>query len=76
MITFVVLHNMCQFNGDEYVDEDEVLEQVLRQERKTRQKRKRQRKSFPWCKSNKACSRKLYWQQLLTNQQNACIYEK
>ena len=51
---------MCQFSGDEYVDEDEVLEQVLRQERKARQKRKRQRKSFPWCKSNKACSRKLY----------------
>ena len=60
MITFVVLHNMCQFNGDEYVDEDEVLEQVLRQEHQARQKRKRQRKSFPWCKSNKACSRKLY----------------
>ena len=30
-MTCVVLHNMCQLNGDEYLDEDEVLKQVLRQ---------------------------------------------
>ena len=31
IMTCVVLHNMCQLNGDEYLDEDEVLKQVLRQ---------------------------------------------
>ena len=31
---------MCQCNGDKYLDEDEVLEQVLRQKREARQRRR------------------------------------
>lgn len=30
IITCIVLYNMCQFSSHEYLDEDEVLEQVLR----------------------------------------------
>ena len=30
IITCIVLYNMCQFNRHKYLDEDEVLEQVLR----------------------------------------------
>ena len=38
---------MCQFNGDKYLDEDEVLEQVLRQESEARQRRRRQNSASP-----------------------------
>ena len=38
---------MCQFNGDKYLDEDEVLEQVLRQESEVRQRRRRQNNASP-----------------------------
>ena len=40
---------MCKFIGDKYLDEDEVLEQVLRQEREaknTAQKKKFSTKDF------------------------------
>ena len=47
IITCVVLHNMCQFNGDQYLDEDEFLEQALRQEREARQRRRRQSNANP-----------------------------
>ena len=47
IITCVVLHNMYQFNGDEYLDEDEVLEQVLRQECEAKQRRRRQNNANP-----------------------------
>ena len=38
---------MCLFNADEYLDEDEVLEQVLRQEREAKQRRRRQNNANP-----------------------------
>ena len=47
IITHVVLRNMCQFNGDKYLDEDEVLEQVLRQESEARHRRRRQNNASP-----------------------------
>ena len=47
IITCVALRNMCQLNRDEYLDEDEVLEQVLRQERKAKQRRRRQNNANP-----------------------------
>ena len=40
-ITCCVLHNICQMNKDEYIDDDGILEDVLRQEWEARQ-RKRQ----------------------------------
>ena len=33
IITYCVLHNICQKRGDLYVDDDEVLENVLINER-------------------------------------------
>ena len=47
IITCVALRNMCQFSRDEYLDENEVLEQVLRQEREARQRRRRQNNANP-----------------------------
>ena len=47
IIICVVLHNMCQFNGDKYLDEDEVLQQVLRQEREAGQRSWRQNNTNP-----------------------------
>ena len=52
IITHVVLLNMCQFNGDKYLDEDEVLEQVLRQESELRQRRRRQNSASPSSAAN------------------------
>ena len=42
IITCVVLHNMCHFNGDKYLNEYEVLEQLFRQEREAKQRTRRQ----------------------------------
>ena len=47
IITCVVLHNMCQFHGDKYLDEDKDLEQFLRQGREARQRRSRQNNANP-----------------------------
>ena len=43
---------MCHFNGDKYLDEDEVLEQVLRQEREAKQRRRRQNNANPFPGAN------------------------
>lgn len=43
IITCVVLHNMRLLNQDEYLDEDDVLDQVLRQEREAREIKSRQK---------------------------------
>ena len=52
---------MCQFNADQYSDEDEVLDQVLRPEREAKQRRRQNNANpSPWCKSNKTCFRKVY----------------
>ena len=40
VITCCVLHNICQMNKDEYIDNDGILEEVLRQEREARQRRR------------------------------------
>ena len=34
-----MLHNICQQNHDDYIDEDDVLENVLEQERRERRNR-------------------------------------
>ena len=34
-----MLHNICQQNHDDYIDEDDVLENVLEQERRERRHR-------------------------------------
>ena len=39
IITCCVLHNICQQNHDNYMDDDDVLENVLEQERKERRNR-------------------------------------
>ena len=40
VITCCVLHNICQMNKDEYIDDDGILEDVLRQEWEARQRRR------------------------------------
>ena len=35
-----VLHNICQMNKDEYIDDDGILEEVLRQEWEAGQRRR------------------------------------
>ena len=39
IITRCVLHNICQQNHDNYIDDDDVLENVLEQERRERRNR-------------------------------------
>ena len=39
IITCCVLHNICQQNHDNYIDDDDVLENVLEQERRERRNR-------------------------------------
>ena len=39
IITCCVLHNICQMNGDKYIDDDEVLNLVIRNERRARRMR-------------------------------------
>ena len=39
VITCCVLHNICQRHGDQYVDDDEILDLVIAHERRVRQKR-------------------------------------
>ena len=39
IITCAVLHNICQINNEEYIDDDGVLENILRFEREARQRR-------------------------------------
>jgi len=40
IISCCVLHNICQNNNDLYEDEDELLDQIIRQERQQRQRRR------------------------------------
>ena len=40
VITCCVLHNICQMNKDEYINDDGILEEVLRQKREARQRRR------------------------------------
>ena len=40
IITCCTLHNICQINNDKYIDNDEVLEGILRQERASRRRRR------------------------------------
>ena len=37
VMTCVILHNLCQSRKDEYIDDDLVLDEVIRQERLARQ---------------------------------------
>ena len=39
VITCCVLHNICQQNHDNYIDDDDVLENVLEQERREKRNR-------------------------------------
>ena len=36
IITCVMLHNICQIAGDDYVDHDNILETIIAQEQRTR----------------------------------------
>ena len=38
MIACSVLHNICQENGEEYIDMDDVLAEILRNEREARRR--------------------------------------
>lgn len=40
IVTCCVLHNICQINKDDYVDDDGLLENILRNEREARQRRR------------------------------------
>ena len=39
VITYCVLHNICEQNHDNYIDDDDVLENVLEQERREKRNR-------------------------------------
>ena len=39
VITCCVLHSICQMNRDEYIDDDGILDEVLRQGREVRKRR-------------------------------------
>ena len=40
IIAYCVLHNICQLNKDDYIDNDGMLEAVIRQERNARRRRR------------------------------------
>ena len=43
---------MCHFNGDKYLNEYEVLEQLFRQEREAKQRTRRQNNTNPFPGAN------------------------
>ena len=47
VITCCVLHNFCQINGENYCDEDGVLDELIRQERQARMRRQRNHTALP-----------------------------
>ena len=40
VIACCILHNICQINKDDYIDDDGVLDAVIRQERNARRSRR------------------------------------
>ena len=39
IICCCTLHNICQISGDNYIDDDGILDQIIHQERQSRQRR-------------------------------------
>ncbi|XP_066929993.1 uncharacterized protein [Clytia hemisphaerica] len=53
IIACCVLHNICQEMNDEYIDEDGMLDNILRNERRARQQRRVNQDIYPLGEENK-----------------------
>ena len=47
VVACIVMHNICQMNGDEYFDEDGLLEEIIERERGAARRRRQQNYALP-----------------------------